>query len=202
VSDKPVDKILAEALKAVSDAKLPDDLRVVGFEKAVELIAAQAGMPITASAGAGSEVSDGGSGSNGEADNGGGKSLDTVAAKLGIDVATIKDVFHADDEAPGLTISSSQLDDSKAKATRQIALLIAAARQAGGWDVEWTNQSDIRAVCDHYNRADGKNFATTIGSMKNEFGFKGSGPSRQVRLKQTGWEEAVKVVKQLVGQPS
>ena len=76
-----------------------------------------------------------------------------------------------------------------ATATKQIALLIAGARQAAGID-EWTSWDQFRTVCADYKRLDSGNFAKTIREMEDVFRLrKESERKLAVTLARPGWEQ-------------
>jgi hypothetical protein len=197
-----VDQILAEALKAVEDAAVPNDLRAVAFEKAVEIIAARAGVPVVAAVAAPAAPAGDPSG-GGDRDGSGGaastkpaeaKTLERVAAGLKADLADVKEVFHIEDGEPKLVVATSQLEDGTADAAEQIAVLLAAARQVGGWGEDgWTASSVIRQAADDYGKKDG-NFARTLSAMKDEFNFTGKRTGVKVKVKRRGKERAAEIV--------
>ena len=97
-----------------------------------------------------------------------------------------------------LGITTAALAAGNTPACEQLALLIAAGRQTGGWE-EWTPTSEIRAVCDHYGRAD-SNFGRTLSRMGTEFSLSTGKRNRRVRLKRPGQEKAAALVKALAGE--
>lgn len=179
---------IKSALKAVDEAGVPEDLREKAFEKAFEWTT-QGREPASESG-----------------DNNAGRAatrastgrLPQIAEKLRIDPAIVEDVFFEDDGEVGVGIAASSLDHSKSGATRQLALLVAASRQASGLE-EWTPSSAIRAVCTDYGRFDTANFASTLRSMGPVFSYRGKGQNLEVRLTRPGIERAADLVHELGG---
>ena len=124
--------------------------------------------------------------------------IDAVAEYFKIDPEHVPDVFDVSDDDPSLNIRSGQLSESKANATREIALLVTGARTALGTDTETTH---IRECADNYGRLDSKNFMATLTAMPelSVLGKRGSS-NRVVRMKVRGAEKAEDLVKRLVGE--
>lgn len=202
-ADNTVTEILRTAHESATAAGVPDELRAIAFEKAIELLAVQGGLssaapPAPPPTGTGSESGGGANGGAAAAD----KTLDKIAKKLQVTKAAVEEVFHIDGESLALSIGTSKLPAQKSAGTKMIALLLAAGRQAGGWDAEWTAASDIRTVCEAFGRLDGPNFAGTIKEMDDEFSFSGAKQSRKVKVKRKGFEDAAAHVKKLGGETS
>jgi hypothetical protein len=185
---KQVEEVLRQAAEAVANAGIPDDLRAAAFERAVELIAGttptdQAGAP--PSSARGPEVA--------------GTPIETIATKLKLDTELVGEAFHVDDNGElRLSFGPSKLEHQKSKATKQIALLLAAGRQGSGQE-EWTETRTIRDAVQDFGKHDQANFATTITEMDDFFSMSGSGQSRKVKLNRTGFEEASKLIQQIRG---
>jgi hypothetical protein len=197
MSDKAVDRILAEALKAVNDAELPDELRAIGFKKAVDMIAAKAGVPSGGPPAPTRPASAGGGGpAIGDTDE---KSIERIAAKLSMEVDLVSDVFHVEDGEPRLSVAPSKLSSTKRVAVQQVSLLIAAARQSGGWDNQWTLLTELRKVAQDYSLHDG-NWAGIVAGMGNVFQYSGSGNDRKVKVNRKGWEDTPGTVRAVLGE--
>jgi di/tripeptidase len=197
----PVKELLEAAHKAVTEAKLPQGLQATAFGKAIDLLAAQTGVPVAAPGSAslaGSATGVAGSSPSAPA-SGAPKTLAAVAAKLKVSNDAVSEVFHLEGEDVALSIGTSKLSDHHNKAVEEVALLVTSARQAGGWDAEWTAVSEIRTVADSFGKVD-TNFATYVKRMDDEFSFSGSGPSRKVKLKRKGYELAAELVKKIAGE--
>lgn len=175
-------ELLRQAVKAVEDAEVPDDLRVAAFERAVELLSGLASpgialVPARSSAAV----------STASAVPGG--LFDQAAQRLGVPREVLEDVFHTDGDEIGIGLAASRFDKSKSGGTRQLALLVAAARQAAGLE-EWTSTGVIREVCRDYGKFDSANFASTIRGMGDVFNFRGRGHQLDVKLTRPGYERA------------
>ncbi len=202
--DNTVTAILRTAYESVTAAGVPEELRAMAFEKAIELLAVQGGLssaappappaPPPTDTGSGSGASGGAAAAD--------KPLDKIAKKLQVTKTAVEKVFHIDGESLELSIGTSKLPARKLPGTKMIALLLAAGRQAGGWDAEWTAVSDIRAVCEAFGQLDGSNFAGTIREMDNVFNFSGARRSRKVKVNRKGFEDAGALVRELGGETS
>jgi hypothetical protein len=177
-------QIIEEAARQVEAADVPDDLRAVAFQKVVDLLASR---------------------SPGEAGSGGVSGaqrpsqdtsmVDRIAAKINVDPGLVADCYYEEGGDLKLALASSRLGASRKAATRQLAVLCAAGRQAAGIE-DWTGASLIREVCDYYGKFDSNNFAFTISQMDSMFQIRGKGQDREVRVKQPGYEEAAKLIAQ------
>jgi hypothetical protein len=125
--------------------------------------------------------------------------LGKAAVRLGTSPEALGDLFDIETGVPELVVSARQLEQRTATAARQIAILVAAGRQAAGVE-EWTPVAAIRETCTHYNRNDPSNFATTIASLSDVFLFRGSPRKREVKLSRPGWETAADLVRKLIGE--
>jgi hypothetical protein len=188
-------EILVEALRAVDEAGVPTDLRQIAFEKAIDLAAQQAvtrtdaggEKPAAKAAKAASEVA----GESGDA-------LERIAGKLKLDREIVAHVYNVDPEGNlEVVVAPSRLPAKVATAMREIALLVAAGRQAGGFDSEWTSADEIRQVCEHFKRFDSPNFASALKQMEHVFLMRGTSRKREVKMTAPAWVEATDLVKRL-----
>jgi hypothetical protein len=181
--------LLAEALAAVEEAKIPADLQPVAFGKAIDLLGGTASRQKSAA--------DGGPPA-GEA-GGGDRPLEMIRIKLGIDAESVDAAYHLDDDGQiQLGVPSRKLDTRKSAATKQIALLLAAGRQAAGAE-ERTSVGIIRDAVTFYGKRDGANFAGTIAEMDDVFNITGNGQQRRVKVNRVGYERAGEWAKALTG---
>ena len=95
-------------------------------------------------------------------------------------------------------VGVGKLDSSTATATKQIALLVAGARQLTGVE-EWTDSKEIRRICSDYGRFDTTNFAKTIKVMDDAFSFRGKSQQLQVRLHQRGIDKLKQLITSVTG---
>lgn len=185
-----VSEVLKAAAREVDEADIPDDLRVVAFSKAIDLLTATG--PVH-----GMRAGDGAQAKSASMDSGDDELLRKIASKLGLDIEVVSEAYYFEDGELQLNIPAVRLDSRKAPAMKQLALLVAAGRQAAGLD-DATPFGVIREVCDQYGRLDGPNFAGTIKQMNDVFIFKGSGQKQMVRMTRPGWERASDSVNTLV----
>lgn len=192
-------EVLIQALKDVEEAAVPEDLREVAFSKSFDLRAGTTGATTQAQYPA---PPDGGSTRPSEQRAGAtaaGDVLASIAERLKIDRDTVAEVFTSEDGEPELIISPTKLPEKAATGTKEIALLIAGARQAAGIE-DWTSTDEIRKACVDYKRYDQANFASTIHEMGDVFNSRKESPRKtQVRLARPGWERLAAAIRRLGG---
>lgn len=197
-ADDTITEVLRTAHDSVSAAGIPEALQSLALEKAIDMAARQHGFAPSSSEGG---LTPGGpptetpppAGASTE------RSIARIAAGLGLSVETVDEVYHLDGETLSLSVATGKLPTTRQAAVKEIALLIAGGRQAGGWDPEWTPAEEIRPVADAYGKLD-RNFATALTDMEDEFSFSGSGSARKVKLKRKGKENLVALVRRLAGE--
>jgi hypothetical protein len=183
--------VLAEALRAVNDAEIPPELREIAFAKAIDLAAApqsaRAGGPAVRKPQLQEEL-------GGDAD-----ALQRIASKLKLDREVVSQVYYVNPDGKSLevVISPSRLPTKFGTAIKELALLVAAGRQAAGIDAEWTAADEVRRVCEHFKRNDPSNFATYIKQMEDVFSMRGTAYKREVRMTMPAWEQATALVTRL-----
>jgi len=128
-----------------------------------------------------------------------GNALAKIAAKFNVDGESVGEVYEADGDSIKLIIAASKLEQEKRAATKQIALLVAAGRQAADIDPGWTESRVIREICDDYGKLDSGNFAKSVRDQGDVFSYDGSGQSLKVKVNRAGFERAGETVKQLTG---
>jgi hypothetical protein len=182
-----VKDILRQAADVVAAAEVPQDLRAAAFDKAVDLLA-------------GRSVPDGNSGqeTGSPADADPDDLVQRIATKLGLDRRLVDETFEIEDGQVKLTVARPKLESAKTAGTKQIAVLLAAARQAAGIE-EKTKAQTIREVADDYGKLDPPNFAATIGELGDYLSFSGGRMSREVKVKRAGYEEAAASIQRLQG---
>ncbi|MGH8983714.1 MAG: hypothetical protein ACRDY6_07540 [Acidimicrobiia bacterium] len=121
-----------------------------------------------------------------------------IAARLNLSLELVSEVFVVDGEQLELVVGSQRLHQARSRGTEQVALLVAAGRQAAGLDDSWTETERIREWCDLYRRYDAANFASTIRGMDDVFNIRGPSRNRTVRLTPNGWRRAAALVVELV----
>jgi hypothetical protein len=125
----------------------------------------------------------------------------SIAARLGVSAEVVEDAYDLSEDMPRLVVSPGRLDGKSSTATKQIALLLAAARQSLGTE-EWTSVGIVRDVCKDYRRLDQSNFASTVAELDDEFLMRGSPRQREIKLSRVGWERARNVLLELDGSRS
>jgi hypothetical protein len=193
-------EILIKVLEDLDAAEVPEDLREVAFTIGINTLLGATPQAPAPQQPAGSssrpdEVTFPAQGTAPTADSPGAQ----LSARLGVPYEDVIEVFNFGDKGPELVIGSGRLPSQVAAATKEIAVLIAAARQGIGLE-EWTAFGDIRDVCATYGRLDSANFASTMKELESYFGFRSPSPrKREVKLNRPGWERASELVMRLVG---
>lgn len=190
---------LTAALKAVTDANIPEELREVAFAKAVDLLAgtvSPASSRSQATNGAPAPQTGRQEVEPPKVDSG--SALDRIASKLDVGRDRVDEVFAESDGTIDIIVSARKLASSKQEGTRQIALLLAAGRQAAGVE-EWTGADVIRAKCEDFRKLDSPNFGKALGGMQDEFSLQGPAKKRKVKVSRQGWLAAGDLVKSLTG---
>lgn len=122
----------------------------------------------------------------------------TIAARLRLDREIVGEVFDETDGKIDIIVPPRKLATAKAPAVKQLALLVAVARQ--GADVEeWTDADEIRGFVEDFKRYDQANFASTLKQMDDIFRFKQSGRKITMKLSRPGWDRAVELITKLAG---
>jgi len=187
-----VSNILITANQAVEQANLPDDLRVIAFSKAIDIVSGTQAIAQNMSNGtAVKRTSD----RNQDSEN---SALSRIARKLKIEEDVVREVFNEHDGEIEIIVPSAKFETGKKPATKQLALLVAASRQAAELE-EFTSVDVIREVAEEFRRYDQPNFARTLAEMENDFRFRGNMRNREVGLSRPGWESATKLVSSLAG---
>lgn len=187
-ADDATADLLRRAQKVVDEAKVSDDLRAAAFAKAFDSLAAVDRAPVAAKANPESRP---------PSQSSGGDIFDRISAKLQVDRDLVADIYYENDGDLGISVPSSRLARSTTAGARQLALLVAAGRQASGLDEQWTQSEQLREVCQYFGKFDTGNFGKTLASMDDVFQLKGKGVSREVRVKQPGFEQAADLVRSL-----
>ena len=184
---KLVDAIRA-AYEAVREAELPPELEGFALYGALRLLGDRSHLslgdrPHANSAGPTAVAS----------------GLDRLAARVGVSATALGDLFEVQGDAISLHVPSSRIPQAKSAATREVALLIASARQGSGADDAWTSVGHIRDALQDYKKYDPNNFAAYLRQVADAFNFRGKGTSMEVRLTQPGWETAIALIASLAG---
>jgi len=124
--------------------------------------------------------------------------LGKIEAALKLDRDVLELVYDVRDGEPELVLAPKKLASNKAQAARQLAQLIAAARQAAGLE-EWTSTGPIRRVVTEYGKLDVGNFAATIQQMDKVAVIRGKGQQREVKITRPGMEATRDLITSMVG---
>lgn len=189
---------LKQALKVLEDASVPDDLRPVAFASAFWAARdhglKSAGRRTPAPAPSPGTVPDGFAPSA-EPDSGSGD-LKKIAEKLSVSVEDVEFVYELDGKDLGLLVPPSRLAPVLKDAVKQIIYLVAAGRQACGFDTK-TSAQEVKEVCAERGKAD-TNFSRIVDELHGEgLIVGGSGRAKTVGVNGDGFERAGEIVKQL-----
>lgn len=185
-----VKKVLAAAAKAVDDANVPQELRSLAFERAIDLLSRSSATPPAAPGGQHS-----GTETDALQSHPAESPLNRVAARLRLQRDAIEAVYTENGAEVEVSVPTDRLSAKKSTATREIAVLVAAARQANG--EEYTPSEPIRVVAQDYDRFDGPNFASALNEMKGTFLAAGTPRNRTLKLTKPGWKAATDLVTRL-----
>lgn len=178
---------LAKAVRIVDEAEVATDLRATALGCVFDALGTET-LP--------EENRPGSAGGRGDA-------IGKIAARLDVARELVEQAFVVEGDAVEIVIPPSRFDLARSRATEQIALLVAAARQAGGLDSDgWTSVDHIRVVCEHFRRLDTNNFASTIKAMDDLFAVRGDRSERKVRMSAPAWQRARVLLSTLIEQPS
>jgi len=191
-----VTEILTTAHEIIVEMKLEADLRAPAFSKAVDLLAGG----VTVAASPPSRSGQRGLGHAPSAAVPHGDSPTTkLAGALQTDPELIELAYVVTDDNLDLVLSRSKLPKEKFPAMRAVTILIAAGRQGIGLDDTWTSVDVIRDVCRDFGILDANNFAAAVTAVGDAFVIHGKGTQRQVKVTRAGFEEAGRLLVQLLG---
>jgi hypothetical protein len=188
---------LRRAADAVDQAGLPEDLRRVGFERALDALglgATNIGVPaaLTGPTAAAGPLSSHGPDTSPNAqppDD----LLSEIARRLEVAPENIERIYDIDDGQVRLAIKRSMLPDAdrKAAGTRHVSLLVAVGRQAAGTEEE-TAFAVMRDECQAFGVLDSANFSAEVGKL--DFRVKGGRNSRTAKANRHHFEEAAQLI--------
>lgn len=121
-----------------------------------------------------------------------------LSSAFGLDRDTLELVYDIREGEPHLVIAAKRFSTQKAQATKELAQLIAAGRQAAGIE-EWTTAGTIRPVVQDYGRLDVGNFASYLKQMDAVAVSRGNGRTREFKITRPGIENTADLIKTLTG---
>lgn len=182
-----IENVLASTQQALSSSGIERELWPAAFSKVFDLLIQET-----------SSHEEKPSGSSGTSPNSSLSKLELISQRMKIPLEVTQDLFYLEGDLLGVTLPTQRLDRSKKSATKQIALIVAAGRQAAELE-EWTATAMLRETCEDYGKLDTPNFAATIASMDDVFQTRGKGQARAVRVRRPGFERAKELVVDLLG---
>ena len=192
-----VKEILDNAKALTLEADLPEEFRVPAFVKAVEMLWAEH-----------REAAGGGTAGPALVHDSapapmlpvpvGESPLAKIAARLRLGAEVVDQVFHLEDDRLDIVVTGSRLDPAKSRATKQLAMLVAAGRQGAELE-DWTDADEIRHFATEFRRYDSANFATTLKEMDDVMLIRQANRRIVMKLSRPGWEAASALVRRLAG---
>jgi len=198
--------VLKEAHEAVKDAGISQGLREPAFVAAIALRAG--GGPSSGVDGSGAARQEGSQ--VGDLTSGPGDAPDAMMAIAeGLSAAsggqfTVKElerIYAVRDGVPELKVRSSDLPNSKAAGTVDVALLTMAGRQLAAVE-EYTEAELLRETTKKFGKFDVGNFAKHVGRLDHLVLTDGTGRAAKRRLTNPGLEEAAARARAYLGDGS
>jgi hypothetical protein len=177
---------LKAGVQVIEEAQVPRDLQPIAFRHALETL------------GNGSSPSE----TLTRADDKGGRTsvslLGAIAGRLKLDLDIVTHIFEEEGEQIHLIVTKGKLPNagSKAASMRDVALLLAAGRQAAGIE-DYTAASVIRRECEELNILDASNFAVELGRLGMR--ARGGPKSREVHASRHQLELAAELMLEIAG---
>jgi hypothetical protein len=185
---RPVD-LLKEAVSAVDEANVPQDLREIAFTKVLEFLQANSDSSQAKNAQIFPEKSAG-------IDSG---ALSQIASKVGIEPHLLDRVFEESKDGLIFSGDAKAFGSTKAKMVQGIVLLILAGRRWSGLDNGVTTSDEIvRAEVDRNSLLDVTNYGKHISALKPYVTITGTGKNATYKIKHDGLERAKQIVQSLV----
>lgn len=192
-----VAEILQAAVKALEDANIPEDLRVPAFESAIRLVAGtdtpvmRAHSPVPAAAGASTRA-------NGPGPDPGAR-LQKVASQLGVAPESVERLFDEHEGELQYVGDLEALGKAKSSKVQAVAILLVAARQAGGYDEGPTSDTHVRKELDRHGLLDVSNYSKHLVPLKGYLNINGTGRNLNFKLKYEGRQRAKELAQQAMG---
>lgn len=188
-------EVLSAAFAAVTEAGIPEPLHPVALAKAVDLIAGRVDVPTPAEPGQAQpprRSEEGGGAMDG-------KAL-AIGKELEIDPALVERLFDEHDGQLQFVGDLEKLGGSKQAKVEKLAVILCAARQAGGtYDEDGrTPDSAIRHEVERHGLYDVTNFSKHLKPLTRRANVNGTGKSATYKMKYEGRVEAREVAQTLL----
>jgi hypothetical protein len=186
----PVD-LLKQAVAAVDEANVPQDLREIAFTKVLELLQGNSDSPQARNVqfipGKAADLEP--------------KALSQIASKIGIEPDLLDRVFEEGEDGLIFSGDAKALGSTKAKMVQGIVLLILAGRRWSGLD-NGLNTSDeiVRAEVDRNSLLDVTNYGKHISALKPYVTITGTGKKAIYKIKHDGLERAKQIAQSLASE--
>jgi hypothetical protein len=190
-------ELLRAGLAAVVEAEIPEDLRAVAMDHALTLVAMPARFDARAddllTARPTNDLRAEPAAAPGET------SAEQLAQSLKVSVEHLQSVAALLPEGPDIIVPATRLDQESSAAMRQVAILVVALRQAGGWDAGETDASVVRGVLERGYRArfDASNFNKALNGLDRYVRRRKDGNRVRLRLLPAGFARATELIKAL-----
>ena len=119
---------------------------------------------------------------------------------MGIQAEEVGRLFDDHDGTLQFCGDVERLGNSRAAKVQALAILLVAARQAGGYDEERTGDAAIRTEVNRHGLLDTKNYAKNLKDLKKYANVNGSGRTATFKLKYEGSIEAKKIAGELLAE--
>jgi hypothetical protein len=191
---------LREAAEAVASAKVPAKLAEIAFAKSLDYLLG-APRPVPLDDGGGSQEQQRQRQRQQQPANHAG-AIGKIAVKLGVGAEVVERSFEVEGDEVHLSVARRVLAGSNKGATRELAYLTAASRQAAEIE-DHTATGTIKAVCDRFGVLDDPNFGRTMRELDGEgLRLSGSGHGRRFKINNVGYERASEIVKRIASEGS
>ncbi|MBJ7353473.1 MAG: hypothetical protein JHC98_01485 [Thermoleophilaceae bacterium] len=191
MTQKSLTDAIKEATSALEESNVPEDLREVAFSKALDSLL---GLSTNANHSAAPTASTQSSKVESDLD----APMAAIATRLRIPDDVVSRVFDVDDDGVHLIPPRSAFAGQKKKATQEVALLIAAARQAAGIE-DWTEVAEIRKVAEKKGVLDSGNFASQMSDLDGHgLRLRGERSKRELKMNDAGYESAGLLAAELI----
>src|SRR4029077_8087443 len=124
--------------------------------------------------------------------------LQQLTDRLGLSADVAGRIWAVEEGELHVIAPPSRLSDNRRGAMREVALLTAVGRQAGGWDAS-TALTTLRSSCDSYGPRffDPNNFNNAINDLGDELKKLGDGKELRVRVTPPGFDAGIALATRL-----